>query len=311
MSGLEPGASGSESTTLPLRHTTPQIVEVKNITCILLTGGEHKKLFLTIPFLKSQTETTETSYTPGTKESESPTHYPYATEKDGTCSKPVDQSTFQMGTTPVPDLEMVQTPDHVLIPVVSAVVGKMASVVEAVSCRSLPTVLYSMEHTYGEIQDKEARAHHIRGLCPASHTCLSQHTWEGTRNTARRASLPTVTLPNTYWPWEIPGEGTRNTARRASLPTVTLPNTYWPWEIPGEGTRIPGERTRNTAQPASLPTVTLPNTYWPWEIPGEGTRNTPWEIPGEGTRNTAQPASLPIATLTPGHGRSQGREPVT
>ncbi|KAI8510887.1 hypothetical protein Bbelb_118030 [Branchiostoma belcheri] len=157
---------------------------------------------------------------------------------------------------------------------------------------------------------------------------------EGTRNTARRAPLPTVTLPNTYWPWEIPGEGTRNTPRRASLPTVTLPNTYRPWEIPGEGTRntarraslptvtlpniywpweIPGEGTRNTARRASLPTVTLPNIYWPWEIPGEGTRNTarraslpavtlpniywPWEIPGEGTRNTARRASLPTVTL--------------
>ncbi|XP_019623661.1 PREDICTED: uncharacterized protein LOC109469569 [Branchiostoma belcheri] len=56
-------------------------------------------------------------------------------------------------------------------------------------------------------------------------------------NTPQRASLPTVTPPNTYWPWEIPGEGTYNTPRRASLPTVTLPNTYWPWEIPGEGIR--------------------------------------------------------------------------
>ncbi|XP_019622115.1 PREDICTED: uncharacterized protein LOC109468304 [Branchiostoma belcheri] len=90
--------------------------------------------------------------------------------------------------------------------------------------------------------------------------------------------VPRITLPNTYWPWEIPGEGTRNTRRRASLPTVTLPNTYWPWEIPGEG-------TRNTRRRASLPTVTLPNTYWPWEIPGEGTRNTP------------RCASLPAVTL--------------
>ncbi|KAI8510027.1 hypothetical protein Bbelb_124550 [Branchiostoma belcheri] len=101
---------------------------------------------------------------------------------------------------------------------------------------------------------------------------------EGTRNAPRRVSLPTVTLPNTYWPWEIPGQGTRNTPRRASLSTVTLPNTYWPWEIPGQG-------TRNTPRRASLPTVTLPNTYWPWEIPGQGTRNTP------------RRASLPTVTL--------------
>ncbi|XP_019618297.1 PREDICTED: uncharacterized protein LOC109465455 [Branchiostoma belcheri] len=118
--------------------------------------------------------------------------------------------------------------------------------------------------------------------------------------TPRRVSLPTVTLPNTYWPWEIPGEGIPNTPRRASLPTVTPPNTYWPWEIPEEG-------TRNTSRRASLPAVIPPNTYWPWEIPGEGTNNTaeralpptlpnnywPWEIPGEGTRSTAQRGSLP------------------
>ncbi|CAH1233154.1 Hypp613 [Branchiostoma lanceolatum] len=51
------------------------------------------------------------------------------------------------------------------------------------------------------------------------------------------AHIASLTLPNTYWPWEIPGEGTRNTPRRGSLPLLTLPNTYWPWEIPGEGTR--------------------------------------------------------------------------
>ncbi|CAH1245199.1 LRIG2 [Branchiostoma lanceolatum] len=149
-----------------------------------------------------------------------------------------------------------------------------------------------------------------------------------TRVTQRRASLPLVTLPNTYWPWEIPIEGTRNTPRRASL--STLPNTYWPWEIPIEGTRdttrraslstlpntywpweIPGEGTCNTPRRASLPSVTLPNTYWPWEIPGEGTGNIPrraslstlpntywpWEIPGEGTCNTPRRASLPNVTL--------------
>ncbi|KAI8510709.1 hypothetical protein Bbelb_116250 [Branchiostoma belcheri] len=124
--------------------------------------------------------------------------------------------------------------------------------------------------------------------------------------TPRRVSLPTVTLPNTYWPWEIPGEGTRNTPRRASLPTVTLPNTYWPWEIQEEG-------TRHTARRASLPAAIPPNTYWPWEIPGEGTCNTPqpvplplgtlpntywpWEISGEGTHNTPRRASLPTVTL--------------
>ncbi|CAH1257916.1 LRIG2 [Branchiostoma lanceolatum] len=156
----------------------------------------------------------------------------------------------------------------------------------------------------------------------------------GTRNTPRRASLPHVTLPNTYWPWDIPGEGTPNTPQRTSLPLVTLPNTYWPWDIPGKGTRntpqrtslplvtlpntywqwdIPGEGASNTPRRTPLPNVTLPNTYWPWDIPGEGTRNTPrrtslplvtlpntywpWEIPGEGTRNTPRRAPLPLVTL--------------
>eukprot|EP00058_Branchiostoma_floridae_P003521 XP_002589009.1 hypothetical protein BRAFLDRAFT_87481 [Branchiostoma floridae] len=127
---------------------------------------------------------------------------------------------------------------------------------------------------------------------------------EGTVNTPRRASLPLVTPPNTYWPWEIPGEGARNTQRRGPLHHVTPPNTYWPWEMPGKG-------AGNTPPRASLPQVTLPNTYWPWDIPGEGTCNTPrraplplelpntywpWEIPGEGARNTPQRAPLPLVT---------------
>ncbi|CAH1256877.1 LRIG3 [Branchiostoma lanceolatum] len=113
------------------------------------------------------------------------------------------------------------------------------------------------------------------------------------------ADIAFLTLPNTYWPWEIAGKGTRITPRRASLPLVTLPNTYWPWGIPGE-------RSPNT--PSCAPLSTLPNTYWPWEIPGERSPNTPscaplstlpntywpWEIPGEGTRNTARRASLPL-----------------
>eukprot|EP00058_Branchiostoma_floridae_P000177 XP_002585665.1 hypothetical protein BRAFLDRAFT_111595 [Branchiostoma floridae] len=130
--------------------------------------------------------------------------------------------------------------------------------------------------------------------------------WEETHNTPRRASLPLVTPPNTYWPWEIPIEETCNTSRRASLPLVTLPNTYWPWEIPCK-------ETHNTSRRGFLPLATLPNTYWPWEIPCKGTRNTsrraslplvtlpntywPWEIPCKGTHNTPRRASLPLVTL--------------
>eukprot|EP00058_Branchiostoma_floridae_P004006 XP_002589494.1 hypothetical protein BRAFLDRAFT_88353 [Branchiostoma floridae] len=129
---------------------------------------------------------------------------------------------------------------------------------------------------------------------------------EKTCNAQRHGSFSLVQLPNTYWPWEIPGQGTRDTPRRSSLPLVTLPNTYWPWEVPGQG-------TRDTPRRSSLPLVTLPNTYWPWEIPGQGTRDTPrrsslplvtlpntywpWEIPGQGTRDTPRRSSLPLVTL--------------
>eukprot|EP00058_Branchiostoma_floridae_P021651 XP_002607141.1 hypothetical protein BRAFLDRAFT_68065 [Branchiostoma floridae] len=74
---------------------------------------------------------------------------------------------------------------------------------DTASCRSLPSVLLSIEPTYSEIPD---------------HVAVAQR--------PRHASLPRVTLPNTYWPWEIPVQGTRNTPLRASLPLVTLPNTY-------------------------------------------------------------------------------------
>eukprot|EP00058_Branchiostoma_floridae_P028030 XP_002613521.1 hypothetical protein BRAFLDRAFT_71866 [Branchiostoma floridae] len=92
----------------------------------------------------------------------------------------------------------------------------------------------------------------------------------GARITPRRASLPLVTLPNTYRPWDITGEISRMsmTPRGASLPLVTLPNTYWPWHIPSEG-------AHNTPRRACLPLVTLPNTYWPWHIRREGAPNTP------------------------------------
>eukprot|EP00058_Branchiostoma_floridae_P015887 XP_002601375.1 hypothetical protein BRAFLDRAFT_82683 [Branchiostoma floridae] len=131
---------------------------------------------------------------------------------------------------------------------------------------------------------------------------------EGTDDKRSHSSLPHVIPPNTYWPWELPGEETRNTPRRPSLPDVTLPNTYWPWELPGQ-------ETQNTPRHTSLPLVTLPNTYWPWEIPtGEGTHDTPrraslplvtppntywpWEIPmGEGTHDTPRRSSFPHVTL--------------
>ncbi|CAH1252411.1 SLITRK6 [Branchiostoma lanceolatum] len=190
-----------------------------------------------------------------------------------------------------------------------------------------------------EVQSIRARRNLRTGL-------ISQVTEEGLRTyvnvtdailsrgqSVTESHIALLTLPNTYWPWEISGQGSSNTPRRASLPLVTLPNTYWPWKILGDGTRnasrrvfppvvtppntdtycpcdMPGEGTRNIPQHASL--STLPNTYWPWEMPGEGSRNTaqreplpltlpntywPWEILPEGTRSTARRASLPLSTL--------------
>ncbi|KAI8490572.1 hypothetical protein Bbelb_318400 [Branchiostoma belcheri] len=51
-----------------------------------------------------------------------------------------------------------------------------------------------------------------------------------------RAHIAFLTLPDIYRSWEVQGLGNHITPRRAPLPTVTLPNTYWPLEIPGEGT---------------------------------------------------------------------------
>ncbi|CAH1263693.1 LRIG3 [Branchiostoma lanceolatum] len=217
------------------------------------------------------------------------------------------------------------------LPVVTCSRGGGPNKACAGSCRSLPAVLQSIESTYNEILDHIAVVQ--RPLPALPRTCweVSDHEAAAHRplpacNTPQRAPL-SLTMPNTYWPWEIPGEGTSNTPRRAPLP-LTLPNTYWPWEIPGEGTsnttqraplsltlpntywpwEIPGEGTSNTPRRAPLP-LTLPNTYWPWEIPGEGTSNTPqraplpltlpntywpWEIPGEGTSNTPRRAPLPL-----------------
>eukprot|EP00058_Branchiostoma_floridae_P017165 XP_002602653.1 hypothetical protein BRAFLDRAFT_81933 [Branchiostoma floridae] len=181
--------------------------------------------------------------------------------------------------------------------------------------------LPALRHTYSEIPDDEESgpltfyadvgfSHHVVTNTGQNVTfpilsdtqCPCGISEDRTRATPRRASLPLVTLPNTYWPWEISGEGTHNTLRRdsllhvtlpntprrVSLPLVTPPNTYWPWEVPGEGTHdttwhvslplvtppntywpcgIPKERTCNTPQRVSLPPVTPPNTYWPWEVP--------------------------------------------
>eukprot|EP00058_Branchiostoma_floridae_P020463 XP_002605953.1 hypothetical protein BRAFLDRAFT_92219 [Branchiostoma floridae] len=105
-----------------------------------------------------------------------------------------------------------------------------------------------------------------------------------------------LTLPNTYWPWEIPEKETRNTPRlketrntprRESLPPVTIPNTYWPWEIPEN-------ETRNTTRRTSLPIVSLPNTYWPWEISEKGTYDTTQRASLSKLPNTYWPWEIPV-----------------
>ncbi|KAI8510028.1 hypothetical protein Bbelb_124560 [Branchiostoma belcheri] len=284
----------------------------KNITCILFSKDNYTKLFFTTPRVEteSQIDTDLTSHS---------------------HSNTTDESSGPRNKSPAPSTpENLHVLVSVAVPVVVLVSSGLVSVAVALKLR-FHKVQYNRDTrraaassalprrqtaVYGT--DIEARGHRIsiygkeananrqqrrQGLGRTHYTLLSASLpvtlpnthwpWkipgEGTGNTPRRVSL---TLPNTYWPWDIPGEGTRNTPRRASLPTVTLPNTYWPWEIPGQG-------THNTPRRASLPTVTLPNTYWPWEIPGQGTRNTPrraslptvtlpntywpWEIPGEGT----------------------------
>ncbi|KAI8510832.1 hypothetical protein Bbelb_117480 [Branchiostoma belcheri] len=103
------------------KHTTNTNIthdNTKNITCILLIGGEHTKLFYSIPLVKSHAQTTETSYKIVSKASRSLTYYSEPTEKDDTSSKLEDQSTLEVSTTPGPDLEIIQTPDHVLKSVV-------------------------------------------------------------------------------------------------------------------------------------------------------------------------------------------------
>ncbi|XP_019620803.1 PREDICTED: LOW QUALITY PROTEIN: uncharacterized protein LOC109467300 [Branchiostoma belcheri] len=213
---IESGSSQQHTTHTDIAHD-----KTKNVTCILLTRGEHTEGFFTVPLVQRNTHTTETlvllgtytteiTYRTGTDHSSSPSHYFESTEKDNTTS---DQSTHGVSPTPGPDLEVVQTPGHVLIPVVVSVVavlvlsslavllwkvrtaklnaeddrdsddahvwtippgvtfpgllrsaslptacsGKMASD-DAVSCRSLPAVLHSIEPTYSVIPDNVASA---------------------------------------------------------------------------------------------------------------------------------------------------------
>ncbi|KAI8506879.1 hypothetical protein Bbelb_153180 [Branchiostoma belcheri] len=260
----ESGSSQQHTT-----HTNITHDKTKNITCILLTRGEHTEVFFTVPVQRNThttetlvqlaTYTTETTYRTGTDHFSSPTHYFASKEKENTTSS--DQSTHEVSTTPGPDLEVVQTPGHVLIPVVVSVVvvlvvsslavllwkvrsarlnaeddrasddahvwtippgvtfpgllrsaslparsGKMASE-DAVSCRSLPAVLYSIEPTYSEIPDDIASAQRPLPDLPHVYCEIPDDVMSGV---IRSASLPGCTR----------GGGPDKTASRRSLPAV-------------------------------------------------------------------------------------------
>eukprot|EP00058_Branchiostoma_floridae_P012212 XP_002597700.1 hypothetical protein BRAFLDRAFT_77396 [Branchiostoma floridae] len=136
-----------------------------------------------------------------------------------------------------------EIPDHA----VSSRPGRVVSDTRLTeSCRSLPAALYFVEatdrsvseHCHVTVSESRAVANGVPGK--------ARHNWF-----------------SVYSPWEVPENGQRNIVRRRSLPT--LPNTYWPWSMPGEESQATG---------CQEPLVSiLPNTYWPWEIPAKGNQN--------------------------------------
>ncbi|XP_019620293.1 PREDICTED: LOW QUALITY PROTEIN: uncharacterized protein LOC109466876, partial [Branchiostoma belcheri] len=302
----ESGSSQQHTTHTDITHD-----KTKNITCILLIRGEHTKVFFTVPLVQRNTHTTETTYRTGTDHSSSQTHYFDTTEKDYTSSEPVDLFTLEGNTTPGPDVEVVQTPGHVLIPaVVSTVVvlvvsflavliwkvcaarsntedddrasddahiwtippgvtfpgllrsaslptcsGKMASD-DAVSCRSLPAVLHSIEPIYSVIPDDVA--------------------------TAQR---PLPGLPHVYC--DIPDDAISGVVRSASLPACT----------PGGG---PDDATSCRSLPAVLPSIEptysqIPDHMAAAHRPLPALPHTSWEIPDH---HTATQRPLPVSHHT-------------
>ncbi|KAI8506880.1 hypothetical protein Bbelb_153190 [Branchiostoma belcheri] len=279
------------------QHTTDTNIthdKTKNVTCILLTREEHTETFFTVPLVQRNTYTTETTYRTGTDHSSSSTHYFKSTEKDNTSS---DQSTHEVSTTPGPDVEVVQTPGHVLIPVVVSVAvvlvllslavlvwkvrtarlnaeddrdsddahvwtippgvtfpgllrsaslpaacsGKMASD-DAVSCRSLPAVLHSIEPTYSEIPDDVASAQRPLPGLPLVYCEIPDDVIPGV---VRSASLPACSR----------GGAPDKAASRRSLPAVlpSIEPTY---------SQIPDHMPAANRLLPALP---------PWEIPDHQT----------------------------------------
>eukprot|EP00058_Branchiostoma_floridae_P027484 XP_002612975.1 hypothetical protein BRAFLDRAFT_74759 [Branchiostoma floridae] len=219
----------------------------KNITCILLTKGEHTELFFTVP--PAHTHTTATTYrtattysTDTTDHSSRQTHYSEIAEMDFTSSRPGDISTLQMSTTP--GLEVSLTTDHILI---SVVVSAVASVVVA----SLVVLVWKLRSTRLNAEDGSVSDDaHIWIIPPgvafpglmrsASLPACSGNTESDDIASCR--SLPAVlhSVEPTYS--EIPDD-----IATAQRPLPGLPHTYW--EIP--------DNISGVVRSASLPACTL------------------------------------------------------
>ncbi|KAI8507047.1 hypothetical protein Bbelb_154860 [Branchiostoma belcheri] len=172
----------------------------------------------------------------------------------------------------------LSAPSHTYWGIPDHAVGSMArpavcNTRPTVSCRSLPAALYFIEASKRiippngreSVTRKAAAAYKVTDK--ATYNSVSIYspwkvTEQGYQNIARPRSFPV--LPNTYWPWSLPGEEPHSTLCNDEL-TPSLPNTYWPWETSVK--TIPNVKRRK-----SLPT--LPNTYWPWSLPGEEPHST-------------------------------------
>ncbi|KAI8507624.1 hypothetical protein Bbelb_150040 [Branchiostoma belcheri] len=343
-------------------------------------GSLTDKLNTNTPEQCRQTQTTETSYKFGTNESRSMVHYVKATEKDDTSSKPTDQSTLQVSTTPGQDLQVVQAPYYILIAVVvstvvmSALAGVMCKVCaawlnaednrasdnvrvsaispgvtlpgllrsaslparldktapdDAVSCRSLPAVLYSIKHTYSEIPDDVAGAQRPQPGVP--HVPVLTHIYSEIPDNERSGPMP---LPSdaAQFPLRVVTNGRPNrqlvgdnriTSSRQQ-PGIFIDTYGKTGQIEGrcnpfyrKASQVRGLRARRqlrtalVSRPDDQGIITYVNATDAIMSRGQDvTRahitfltlpiiNTywSWEIPGEGTHNTPRRASLPDLTL--------------
>ncbi|KAI8491388.1 hypothetical protein Bbelb_310210 [Branchiostoma belcheri] len=294
----EPGSSQQHTTHTDITHD-----KTKNITCILLTRGEHTKVFFTVPLVQRNTHTTETTYRTGTDHSSSPTHYFDTTEKDNTSSEPVDLFTLEGNTTPGPDVEVVQTPGHVLIPaVVSAVVVLVVSslavlIWKVCAARSntedddrasddahvwtvppgvaFPGLLRSASLPAAARSGKMASddAVSCRSL-PASAVLHSiEPTYSVIPDDVATAQRPLPGLPHVYC--EIPDDVISGVVRSASLPACT----------PGAA---PDDATSCRSLPAVLPSIEptysqIPDHMAAAHRPLPALPHTFWEIPDHHT----------------------------